>query len=108
MLISRLKTAAAVLATVVLAAGIPWGLPARALAGEGQTHGPTDPAKATSATDFSAVDDRVREIQPTPKEKRFEEIGWACGIRDAERLARENDRPVFLFVNVGRMDLGRC
>ena len=60
------------------------------------------------AEDFSRIDKRIAEIQPTAKEKRFEEIGWAKGIPEAERLARESDRPVFLFSNVGHMDLGRC
>jgi hypothetical protein len=54
------------------------------------------------------VDRRIQEIQPTAKELRFEAIGWASGIREAERLARANGRPVFLFSNVGQMDLGRC
>ena len=56
------------------------------------------------AEDFSRID----KIQPTAKEKRFEEIGWAKGIPEAKRLAWESDRPVFLFSNVGHMDLGRC
>ncbi len=51
---------------------------------------------------------RIQEIQPTAKELRFDAIGWVSGIREAERLARENGRPVFLFSNVGQMDLGRC
>ena len=47
-------------------------------------------------------------IQPTAKELRFDAIGWVSGIREAERLARQNGRPVFLFSNVGQMDIGRC
>ena len=58
--------------------------------------------------DRDRIDKRIQEIQPTAKELRFDAIGWASGIREAERLARENGRPVFLFSNVGRMDLGRC
>jgi hypothetical protein len=54
------------------------------------------------------IDKRILEIQPTAKELRFDAIGWVSGIREAERLARENGRPVFLFSNVGQMDLGRC
>ena len=54
------------------------------------------------------IDRRIQEIQPTAKELRFDNIGWVSGIREAERLARENSRPVFLFSNVGQMDLGRC
>ena len=58
--------------------------------------------------DRDQMDRRIKEIQPTAKELRFDAIGWASGIREAERLARENGRPVFLFSNVGQMDLGRC
>jgi hypothetical protein len=47
------------------------------------------------------VDERVRDWQPTPEERRFDEIGWARDIRDALRLAREQDRPVFLFTYDG-------
>jgi hypothetical protein len=54
------------------------------------------------------IDKRIEEIQPTAKELRFDAIGWVSGIREAERLARENKRPVFLFSNVGQMDVGRC
>ena len=58
--------------------------------------------------DRDRIDRRIQEIQPTAKELRFDAIGWVSGIREAERLARENGRPVFLFSNVGQMDLGRC
>ena len=58
--------------------------------------------------DREQIDRRIQEIQPTAKELRFDAIGWVSGIREAERLARENGRPVFLFSNVGQMDLGRC
>ena len=58
--------------------------------------------------DRDRIDKRIQEIQPTAKELRFDAIGWASGIRVAERLARENGRPVFLFSNVGQMNLGRC
>ena len=54
------------------------------------------------------VEDRVRALQPTREERRLDEIGWADGILEAERLARENRRPVFLFTLDGRMGIGRC
>jgi hypothetical protein len=59
-------------------------------------------------TDRDRIDKRVAEIQPTRKEKRFDEIGWVKGLREAERLARKSGRPVFLFSNVGDLDIGRC
>jgi len=58
--------------------------------------------------DSDRIEKRIQEIQPTAKELRFDAIGWASGIREAERLGREYGRPVFLFSNVGQMDLGRC
>jgi hypothetical protein len=51
---------------------------------------------------------RIEELQPTAKERRFDDIGWADGIRAAEKLAKDSGRPVFLFSNVGEMDVGRC
>ena len=54
------------------------------------------------------IDKRIAEIQPTRKEKRFDEIGWVKGLREAERLAKKSGRPVFLFSNVGDLDIGRC
>ena len=54
------------------------------------------------------IDKRIDEIQPTRKEKRFDEIGWVKGLGEAERLAKKSGRPVFLFSNVGDLDIGRC
>jgi hypothetical protein len=54
------------------------------------------------------IDRRIQEIQPKARERRFDAIGWAGGICAAERLARESGRPVFLFSNVGQLDIGRC
>ena len=58
--------------------------------------------------DREQIVQRIDEIQPTAKERRFDAIGWASGIRAAEELAKDSGRPVFLFSNVGQMDLGRC
>ena len=70
---------------------------------------PVDGAqKSALRRDFAWVEERVRELQPTPKEKRFDEIGWAKDIRTAKRLAKENNRPVFLFTHDGRINIGRC
>ena len=64
--------------------------------------------QSATVRDFAWIEQRVRELQPTPKEKRFDEIGWAKDIRTAKRLAKENNRPVFLFTHDGRMNIGRC
>ena len=63
---------------------------------------------ASETYDVSWVQQRVRELQPKPSEKRFDEIGWADDIRDAIGLAKQYQRPVFLFTHDGRMNIGRC
>jgi hypothetical protein len=65
-------------------------------------------ADKTTVRDAAWIDQRVKDWQPTAEEKRFDEIGWAKDIREAEKLARENKRPVFLFTHDGRMNFGRC
>ena len=54
------------------------------------------------------IDQRVEERQPPAADKRFDEIGWAHDIRTALALAKEHNRPVFLFTHDGQMNLGRC
>jgi|SRR6516225_2075528 hypothetical protein len=54
------------------------------------------------------VDHRVHQLQPTRDERRIDEIGWAKTILEAERLAREYKRPIFLFTYAGNIDTGRC
>ncbi len=62
-----------------------------------------------SVADLPAwVDARVEEWQPTADEKRFDQIGWATSLLDAERLAREHARPIFWFTHDGKMNVGRC
>lgn len=55
------------------------------------------------------VDGRVQAWQPTAEERAFDRIGWVASLREAERLAREHSRPLFLFTYDG-MSLGdyRC
>ena len=54
------------------------------------------------------VQKRVQDWQPTAEDRRFDEIGWAKDIRAAERLAKDSNRPVFLFTHDGHMAVGRC
>ena len=42
------------------------------------------------------------------KQRRLDAIGWASGIKEAERVAREHNRPVFLFTYDGNIATGRC
>jgi hypothetical protein len=76
-------------AAVALSLGL---LPCRAAA----------PDAAAGDQDRAAwVEKRIQDWQPTPEERRFDEIGWAKDIREAERLAKEHGRPVFLFTYDG-------
>jgi len=54
------------------------------------------------------VEKRVADWQPTADDRRFDEIGWVPGIRDALRLGKEHNRPVFLFTHDGHIAVGRC
>ena len=60
------------------------------------------------ARDLAWVEKRVQELEPAPRERRIDEIGWANDIRQAERLASEHNRPVFLFTHDGHINTGRC
>ena len=51
---------------------------------------------------------RIQDWQPTREERRFDEIGWVGNIREALRLGKEHNRPVFLFTHDGHMAIGRC
>ena len=62
----------------------------------------------TSEQDPAWVTERVAKWQPTERERRWEKIGWARDIRDAERLSKEHNRPVFLFTHDGHLAVGRC
>jgi len=66
-------------------------------------------ADRANDSDLSAwVKERVKAMQPTADERRFDDIGWAPGIVPAEKLARQHTRPVFLFTFNGNIDTGRC
>ena len=54
------------------------------------------------------VQKQVQDAQPTRSERKFDQVGWAKDIRDAERLAKIHQRPIFLFTHDGRVNLGRC
>lgn len=56
---------------------------------------------AKEKTDLSWVDQRIADWELTDEERRFDEIGWAGGLNEAERLAREWRRPLFVFTYSG-------
>jgi hypothetical protein len=64
---------------------------------------PADPAQWPAW-----VDRRVDDLQPLPQERKFDRIGWSRTILDAEKLAKEHGRPIFLFTHDGRINTGRC
>jgi hypothetical protein len=51
---------------------------------------------------------KVEEWQPSTNERFFDKVGWADDIRQAIRLAKEHNRPVFLMNSTGNMPLGLC
>ena len=55
-----------------------------------------------------AVQKKVREIQPSREEKRFDEIGWVRSIVEARAISQKLNRPMFLFMYNGNIDTGRC
>jgi Spy/CpxP family protein refolding chaperone len=60
------------------------------------------------ARDLEWVMTRVDQWQPAPEERKMDRIGWADGIIPALRLARANNRPVFIFTLDGELAIGRC
>jgi hypothetical protein len=65
-------------------------------------------AAPVAPRDRAWVDGRIAAWQPTGAERAWERIGWATGIRPAERLAKAHDRPVFVFTHDGHLGVGRC
>ena len=47
------------------------------------------------------VDKRIQAWQPTAAERRLDDVGWAKDLVDALRVAKDNNRPVFLFTYSG-------
>ena len=66
------------------------------------------PSHAQEKNDFAWIDRRIEAWQPTKDERRFDDIAWAADLRTAMKLAKQHDRPVFLFTHDGHMAIGRC
>jgi len=58
--------------------------------------------------DLAWVHQRTQQWQPTARERRWENIGWAKDLREALHLASVYQRPVFLFTQDGHLNVGRC
>ena len=70
---------------------------------------PTVPPEDASHVSFDNwVEHRVEQWQPTRAERRIDDIGWARDIRTALKLAKDHQRPVFLFTHTGNIGTGRC
>ena len=67
----------------------------------------TSPLKGIQV-DLAAIQQKAEACQATPDERKFDQIGWATTILAAEKLAKEHNRPVFLFTHDGRINTGRC
>jgi hypothetical protein len=66
-------------------------------------------AKAVSDRALAGwVEKRIQEWQLTAAERRFDDIGWAKTFHEAEQLAKQHGRPIFLFTYDGQMAIGRC
>lgn len=57
--------------------------------------------------DLAWIEKRVREWQPRPEERRFDEIGWVRDLRHARRRAAELGRLVMVLTVAGPVQLGR-
>lgn len=56
---------------------------------------------AKQEADLSWIDQCIADWELSDEERRFDEIGWAGGLNDAERLAHERRRPLFVFTYSG-------
>jgi len=59
------------------------------------------------ADEFGRIDRWIQEWQPTPGDRKFEEIGWVKEISEAMKLGKQHGRPVLVFTHKGRINLGR-
>jgi hypothetical protein len=70
---------------------------------------PADPGRLETFRRLrERVDRQVLEWRPTIEERAFDRIGWSTSLVEAEKLARQAQRPIFLFTHDGRMNVGRC
>ena len=57
--------------------------------------------------DLARIERIIREWQPSPEEKRFDEIAWAPSLREARRRSKETRRPVAILALSGPLEKGR-
>jgi hypothetical protein len=56
----------------------------------------------------SAVNSRIAKIEPSRQDRKIDEIGWVPTIREALKLAKQTNRPIFFFTHDGDISTGRC
>lgn len=81
--------------------------PARADDSFGSTR-PAEISTSFDPFDISSIHQKAESCRATGDERKFDRIGWATRILDAEKLAHEHNRPIFLFTHDGRISTGRC
>ena len=59
---------------------------------------------AGSSNDLAS---RAEAIKPRPRELKWQKIPWVMSLGEGQRLAREERRPIFLWVT-GNDPLERC
>lgn len=65
-------------------------------------------ASVTTAGAIPAlVDQRIKALDLTDDERRWENVGWVYDVDEALRLSRSLKRPVLAYVLNGQLD-GRC
>jgi RNA polymerase sigma factor (sigma-70 family) len=57
--------------------------------------------------EVAQLERRISELQPSPAERRMDEIGWAPDLATAVRLAKETGRPLVIVAHVGDLATGR-
>ena len=65
-------------------------------------------AEVSDAKLVSSVNSRITKIEPTRQERKIDEIGWVPTIKQALKLAKQSNRPIFFFTHDGDISTGRC
>jgi hypothetical protein len=84
-----------------------WGL-LLVMASSGGAEEPFTPLDVADDQLKSWIDHHVEQLQPTEDDRALDNIGWVTEILEAQKLAAQHQRPVFLFTHDGRMAIGRC
>jgi hypothetical protein len=56
----------------------------------------------------STVQSKVRKLEPSKADRRFDQIGWVNSLTEATKLSKQCNRPIFLFTHDGDISTGRC